>query len=150
MEEKLTYSEKRRKQFESKRHKQVEKEMKLAETREKNKQPITDEETAKRSIGTQKGKFLSDAIKAYIRGDEEYLDNNCSDRLKDYVKMMYDNAKTNSSFIQEINNRIEGKVKDEIVIEKRISDHIPDQKKHSDTLNKYKAEKPEEKQETIQ
>jgi hypothetical protein len=150
MEKQLTNSERHKKRREDTRSRKYI-DMTNKELREENNKEITDPETIKRSIGTQQGKFLTDALKAYMRDDTEYLEKHCSDRLIEYVKMIYNNAKNNSSFIQEINNRIEGKVKDEVIIENKIANHIPDQNKSRVIRDKYKVpEKSDKDAKTLQ
>ena len=113
------------------------KQMTNKELRKENNKQITGQ-TENRSRAIQTGKFVSEALKYYIAGDEERF-NTYSDRLKILVKTIYNNSiEGNNSTIQEMLNRLEGKVRDEVIIENRISDHIPDQKKTTEITKKYK------------
>jgi hypothetical protein len=147
MQKKLTYSERRRANCRSTRYipeeQLKEQVMTNKELREENRKPITDEMTAKISLGTQQGKFISEALRLYIAGEEEKF-NKYSDRVKEFVKKVYENSLTNNNQAQELMNRIEGKVKDEVIIENKIAKHIPDQASKQRILSKYKEDKPEE------
>ena len=90
--------------------------MKNAELRKENNKPIKSEEQAKRSIGTQKGKFITNCIQAVLNNDED-LHLKYNTNTIQFVKKIIENAeKGNAGIITEILNRTEGKVKDQLEI----------------------------------
>ena len=130
----------RKEKYRSKRY-IPEKQLKMTnkELREENNKPITGE-TENRSKAIQTGKFISEALKIYISGDEERF-NKYSDRLKKLVQTIYQNSiEGNNSTVQEMLNRVEGKVKDEIIIENKIAQHVPNQEKKEQIVGKFKNE----------
>ena len=135
----------RRELYRSKRY-IPEKDMTNKELREENNKPITGQ-TETRSRAIQTGKFVSEALKVYISGDEEKF-KTYSDRLQKLVQTMYKNSiEGNNSTVQEMLNRLEGKVRDEIHVDRTISKHIPDQDQESEIIGRYIAEKEEESSE---
>ena len=130
----------RRERNRSNRYKENQiKDMTNKELREENNKPITGE-TENRSRAIQTGKFISEALKIYISGDDERF-KKYSDRIKKLVKTIYENAiNGNASMFQEMLNRLEGKVKDEVIIEDKIAQHVPDQKKKEHIMDKFKNE----------
>lgn len=145
---KLTYSQKRRydcmspyqrKEFEKQQEIQ-DVEMTRAEERENQSRPYETIEAAKRGIGTSQGKFISACLQAYIEGDEIKF-NRYSDRTKRLVQKMYDDAINGSSaHTDQVLNRAEGKVRDEIHVDYTIAKHIPDQDKQADILQRYRQQ----------
>lgn len=128
-----------------------EQKMTRAEERENQNKPYPNEKSAKIGIGTSQGKFISACLNAYIAGETEKFER-YSDKTKELVRKMFELSKNgNASAMQEMLNRVEGKVKDEIIIENKIADHIPDQRKKQNILDKYQRKRENtEIEETLQ
>lgn len=116
--------------------------MTSAEVRKRNNEPITDSFKAKVSEGTQEGKFITGCLKCYLNDTEGFK--YYPKRIQEFVKKVVANANEgNSSLVDQVFNRVEGKVKDVIDMNMSMSDLRPDQKELQ-AMDKQFQTKPKE------
>lgn len=84
--------------------------------------------------------FISQCLTAYVQGNEK-LFNTFSDKTKELVESIFINAiKGNQSMLDQLLNRIEGKVKETIDLNTSIKSLQPNQEEQQELDNKYKLQ----------
>lgn len=110
----------------------------LQEIREEKKKPVTNPDTLKRSQAAENGKFITNALKAYLNGSDSF--STYPIRIQEFVKSIVKNAiKGNSSLVDITLNRTEGKVKDVVDVNMNMSDLRPDQAEIEEQDQQFKA-----------
>jgi hypothetical protein len=108
------------------------------ELREQNNQPLPTEDLNKRRNAALQGKFITNCLIATLHDNQEQL-KYYPDKIKEIVKSIIDNAKNgNSSMMDQLLNRCEGKVKEQIDIGLKLNELRPNQLESKELDNQFK------------